>query len=459
VTGDRALGGARIGSTLSAAFVGLVVLCAMPSLAAGASPRSPRLEALSKTAPADQPRILSRFWADVARSGTPLIEPSSDGSMLLTFVVRASGLPDERLPGIYGAFGDTGGPMPARAVLERLGGTDVWYRTYEMSDRARFSYHVVRPRGTAADPQAVAEIILDGATHELFVDPLNPRTWVNGWMRLLDSGEWTEDWPVRGSYAEGPNALVDRYVTPRQGVARGKVSTQDLASELLGNQRKITVYTPPGHERGCADCDFLLVFDRAAYLSAVPTTVILDNLQGDGAIGPIVAVFVGNSQVPGRAELPPNPLFQRFLAEELLPWLRKRYQFTSDARRSVVAGSSFGGLAATYTAFKNPSVFGNVLAQSGSYWWWPDWMSAGIRITEDSGALIREFSAAERLPLRFYLEVGTWEGDVMLEPNRRFRDVLRRKGYDVHYEERIGGHDYVRWRDSLSDGLLELIGR
>ena len=182
-------------------------------------------------------------------------------------------------------------------------------------------------------------------------------------------------------------------------------------------------------------------------------------MQAHGVLRPLVAVFVGNSQKPGRGELPPNAPFQAFLREELLPWLRERYRFTGDPRRSVVAGSSFGGLAATYTALKNPDVFGNVLAQSGSYWWWPDWLASGIRLTEQSGALIREYADAAPLPIRFYMETGTWEGDVMLVPNRQFRDVLVRKGYDVHYEERLGGHDYVRWRDSLSEGLRKLIGK
>ncbi|HEX5651244.1 MAG TPA: alpha/beta hydrolase-fold protein [Steroidobacteraceae bacterium] len=447
-------------SFMQAVVCALFVSCATPSLAVEPSLRSPRLQALSRAAAAGEDQASSTFWLEVARRGTPLIEPLADGVMLLTFVVRANGMPDERAPGIYGQLGDTGGPMPARAALQRLEGTDVWYRTYEMSDRARFSYHVIRPRRDVADPQAVGDITVEGEAHELFVDPLNPRTWVNGWMRLLETGEWTEDWPVRGSYAEGPHALVDRYATPRQGVKRGKASTHDVGSELLGNQRKITVYTPPGHERGCAECDFLLVFDRAAYISAVPTPTILDNMQADRVIRPLVAVFVGNSRQPGRGEeLPPNPLFQRFLREELLPWVRERYRFSSDPRRSVVAGSSFGGLAATYTALKNPDVFGNVLSQSGSYWWWPQWLAAGIRVTEQSGTLIREYRDAARLPIRFYMETGTWEGEVMLEPNREFRDVLLRKGYDVQYEERIGGHDYVRWRDSLSEGLRRLLGQ
>jgi len=34
-------------------------------------------------------------------------------------------------------------------------------------------------------------------------------------------------------------------------------------------------------------------------------------------------------------------------------------------------GSSPGGLAATYAAYRHPEMFGNVLSQSGSYWWTP----------------------------------------------------------------------------------------
>jgi len=67
----------------------------------------------------------------------------------------------------------------------------------------------------------------------------------------------------------------------------------------------------------------------------------------------------------------------------------------------VVAGSSYGGLAAAYgglppayAGFRHPEVFGNVLSQSGAYWWRPD-------ETQEHDWLIRQFVAAERLPLRF----------------------------------------------------------
>jgi enterochelin esterase family protein len=63
------------------------------------------------------------------------------------------------------------------------------------------------------------------------------------------------------------------------------------------------------------------------------------------------------------------------------------------------------------------------------------------------------------------MDVGSFEADFMgqggaiLESNRHLRDVLLAKGYDVHYQQFVGGHDYISWRGTFSDGLIALIGR
>lgn len=74
--------------------------------------------------------------------------------------------------------------------------------------------------------------------------------------------------------------------------------------------------------------------------------------------------------------------------------------------------------------------------------------------------------AGPRLPLRFALDIGlleTWPppagGPSLLAANRRLRDVLRAKGYDVTYTESSGGHGHANWQVTLPEELVALLGR
>jgi enterochelin esterase-like enzyme len=78
--------------------------------------------------------------------------------------------------------------------------------------------------------------------------------------------------------------------------------------------------------------------------------------------------------------------------------------------------------------------------------------------------MVKEFLARRKLPLRFYLTAGTFEVDTdgnggdILEGTRHLRDVLLAKGYEVHYEQFVGGHDGISWRGTLGNGLIALLG-
>ena len=146
-----------------------------------------------------------------------------------------------------------------------------------------------------------------------------------------------------------------------------------------------------------------------------------------------------------------------FVAKELAPWIREKYHATNDPTRTIVAGSSYGGLAAAWTAFSHTEVFGNVLSQSGSFNYIPKNVSAqDSDYYNDAGWLIRQFVRGPTLPLRFYLQVGRFEG--LSESNRHLRDILEAKGYQVTFAEYSGNHDYLSWRDSLGEGLIVLFG-
>jgi len=76
----------------------------------------------------------------------------------------------------------------------------------------------------------------------------------------------------------------------------------------------------------------------------------------------------------------------------------------------------------------------------------------------------KQFIASPKLPLRFYLDAGSEEFDVsgdgrsILVTTRTLRDVLLAKGYEVHFQQFAGGHDYLSWRGTLADGLIALMG-
>jgi enterochelin esterase-like enzyme len=181
----------------------------------------------------------------------------------------------------------------------------------------------------------------------------------------------------------------------------------------------------------------------------------------------VVAVFL---ESPDRdVEFPPNDDFQKYVGTELIPELRRHYRLSHDPRKNMVMGASYGGLAATYTAFEHPDIFGKVLSQSGSYGWAPSPggesfgriagagnASLGRIPSADSAWLIRQIAEAPRKPIRFYLDAGLWEGGGMVSSNRLMRSVLVGKGYDVKYREAPGTHHAYYWMLRLPDALASL---
>jgi enterochelin esterase family protein len=274
-------------------------------------------------------------------------------------------------------------------------------------------------------------------------DPLNPRSF------SMTPG-------IASSILELPDAPAQPYLAQREGVPEGTIVREDIERDPLGAGRRTWTYLPPGYDAAKGPYPLVLFFDGwGGRKLGVHTT--LDNMIADGVIPPAVCVMV--HQLDRMTELACNDTFTDWLATDFVPsWVRKRYAVTDAPARTVVSGMSLGGLAAAHCALRHPEVFGNVLSQSGSYWWGGESLGTHAWLT-------REYEARERLPVRWYMDVGLLEdmrrsGDVpvMLDANRELRDVLQAKGYDVRYSEYNGGHDQVCWRGTFGDGLACLLG-
>lgn len=393
----------------------------------GLAQESPRIAALREKAAAGEWAALSRFWSEVDKQGTPLVEPIDRENVLVTFLWRGG----DKTKGVVIL-----GSVANKSPMERVAGTDVWFHSLPVRRDARFTYRLAPNADPKADGFPTARI-----------DPRNKKPFPASAPLL--------------SLAEMPDAPAQPWVAKRPEVAAGKVAEEEpIRSAALGGKREMRVYMPPGYAAEGEPYRLLIVPDGLVYTTLIPLPVILDNLIAAGEIPPVVAVLVDRLDVEHRErDLSCNKAYARFLAEEVLPWVRKKYHVTTDPAGTVLAGSSRGGLAAACAAIEHPGLFGNVLAQSGSFVWpetepQPEWVR-------------RHLEASPKLPLRFYLDVGLMEvwptndgkGASLLDANRRLRDVLQAKGYSIRYAEYSGGHGHANWRGTISEGLVALLGK
>ena len=397
------------------------------------APDSPRLRDLLKQLQAGN--STDSFWKQIAKDGTPLIE-QVNGQTLATFLWRGAQQGVRLFPA----------PTGDMEELQRLADSDVWYASYPIPADTRMTYRLAPdvpqlPEGGYAARRAVLATLQR--------DPLNPHVW---------PANAADDF-ARESILELPGAPAQRAVQPA-GHPAGRIERHRLTSTRLGNTRDIALYRSPDFREGDPRNALLVVFDGREYQAEIPTPLILNNLRAEGAIPPVLAVFVANPDAGSRArELPCNPAFGDFLANELLPFVETKTGTLPPGTRTVLAGASYGGLASTCVALQYPQRFGNVLSQSGSFWWAPE--AAAGQPQQEPEWLTRRYADAPRQPIRFWLEAGRFETghgqSSILETNRHLRDVLRAKGYAVEHREFSGGHDWYHWRGSLADGLAALL--
>jgi enterochelin esterase family protein len=249
---------------------------------------------------------------------------------------------------------------------------------------------------------------------------------------------------------------------PHSSGAAGKIDARTVFDSSYRRSRRIWVYTPPGYDaRRSTTYPLIVAFDGKEYQDTMPLPHILDTLLAAKKAPAFVAVLIDNAEGPTRiADLGNDPRMPAFLARQLVPWIRQGWRVTTNPKRVIITGSSAGGLGAAYVAFVHPELFGNVWSQSGAFW----------RGAEGSNSapfewLTAQVKAAPPKPVRFVLDVGALEDHTTLggsgpnfrDANRRFRDAVKEKGYDLTYTEVPGGnHAPQWWRARLADGIVLL---
>lgn len=250
-----------------------------------------------------------------------------------------------------------------------------------------------------------------------------------------------------------------------QDVPHGTVSRVWYHSDVLGKDRRMSVYTPAGYEDGSKKYPVLYLLhgmggDEEAWLCTGRAAQILDNLIAQGKAKPMIIVMTnGNTKhqaAPGEsAEGMYKPYncgsfdtsFEAHF-KDVISYVDSHYRTVKKASGRAIAGLSMGGGHSYQVSLNYPKTFDYV----GLF-------SAGIGIRQTDGSEIapemyeNTDAKIDRLfannPKLYYIAIG--ETDFLYQANKELRDKLDAKGYDYVYVETPGGHIWRNWRIYLVD--------
>jgi sugar lactone lactonase YvrE/enterochelin esterase-like enzyme len=248
---------------------------------------------------------------------------------------------------------------------------------------------------------------------------------------------------------------------PKPGVPRGQVHKFEHTSKIFpGTKRDYWVYVPAQYDTRIPAC--VMVFqDGGGYAKvdgAWRVPVVFDNLIAAKEMPVTIGVFINPGVVPAPSpEALPRfnrsfeydgmgPDYARFLVEEMLPEVGKRWTLTQDPNCRAIAGASSGAIAGFTAAWQRPDVFRRVFSTIGTY--------VGLRGGDAYPTLVRK---SEPKPLRVFLQDGSNDnngyGGSWWFANQAMLSALEFAGYEVNHVWGDGAHNSKHGASVLPEAL------
>lgn len=247
-------------------------------------------------------------------------------------------------------------------------------------------------------------------------------------------------WYKEVSAVYGPTYRPDPYAAPNARPT-GDTKRLRLESRHLSQTRRVSLYTPKGYE--AEPLPVIYVQDGVALQRYAKLHLVLENLLKDNLVRPAHLAFI--EPLDRTLEYGFNGAYRKFVLEEVLPEVEGAVSATGER---IALGASLGGLVSVLLALDAPELFRTVVTFSGAFVGTPDEKDF---YSSDASWVVDELNTRERLPLRFYTEVGTLEW--LTTVNRELTGVLDDKGYEHVYAERNAGHNWTSWKNGFQGAL------
>ncbi|MCZ6747228.1 MAG: PQQ-binding-like beta-propeller repeat protein [Acidobacteria bacterium] len=308
----------------------------------------------------------------------------------------------------------------AAEAMERIDGTDFYYKTYRLIPASHLEYRfnidfekqVLDPRNEESVPANFGDV---------------------GWS-VVSLGDG-----AASPYLEEPPA----------GHLRGTVETLKFKDKAGGDEREIRVYLPAGYGEGDRTYP-LLVVHGLDWLDKGLLGNVLDNMIGESIEPLVVAMVAPRQEWWTEAGGTGTGQYVDLLAGEIVPFLQGKYRLRDEAASRGVMGSSYFGLTALYASMKHPEVFGKAAVLSANL---------GLGADDEVMALIKARKADNLL---LYMGWNRYEqrdpdNDVdSREDNLNLAQFLEEHGYSFTGGEALDAYGWGSWRARADDFLVAL---
>ena len=181
-------------------------------------------------------------------------------------------------------------------------------------------------------------------------------------------------------YVLGPDSKA------KEGVSRGQVVPMAPFHSIIyaDTTRQWWLYVPAQYDSAKPAC--VMVFQDGGSSTGNPkqagpwnATYVFDNLIAAGQMPVTIGIFISPGELPPKEPGgkpvsnrsveydTPDGTYGRFLLEEILPEVAKRYHLTDKGEERAICGSSSGGICAFKVAWERPDAFQKVVSHIGSF--------------------------------------------------------------------------------------------
>jgi enterochelin esterase family protein len=254
-----------------------------------------------------------------------------------------------------------------------------------------------------------------------------------------------------------PGKRTENY---NEATQHGTVSHPWYHSNVLGMDRRLTVYTPYGYENNPKKKYPVLYLlhgaggDEEAWISMGRTAQILDNLIEKGLAEPMIVVMPnGNANqaaartlgIPEKqmqmrwdrealAQMPEaerNKLMNGYvisLCEEIVPFIEKNFRAIAKPASRAIAGLSMGG--------------GHTITASNLY---PEMFDYICPLSAAGSATPEQVATLKKAGVKLYF-LACGNTDFLFEGSKTLDKTLTEQGLDHEFFVSEGGHVWANWR-------------